>query len=111
MATSCDRGGDPCSRLVVQEERTERLREVLSVQLIQSREALALQAREYERRLHDLNGEADRLREMQGQFVKKDVYELGHREVTTRQEWLLKIVYLGLGALMMIEFALKYLLR
>ncbi len=37
--------------------------------------ALKLQAREYKRRLKDLNGEAGRLREMQERYVPREVHE------------------------------------
>lgn len=37
--------------------------------------ALELQAKEYERRLTALNGEADRLHKMQEQYVPREVFE------------------------------------
>ena len=40
--------------------------------------ALTLQAREYERRLDFLNGEAGRLREMQATYLPREVYDSKH---------------------------------
>jgi len=37
--------------------------------------ALKLQAREYKRRLKDLNGEARRLREMQERYIPREVFD------------------------------------
>jgi len=43
--------------------------------------ALDLQAREYERRLEALNGEAERLRNMQVQFLPREVYESHYKSL------------------------------
>ena len=37
--------------------------------------ALQLQAKEYERRLNDLNGEAGRLREMQQTYIPREIFD------------------------------------
>lgn len=39
------------------------------------KKALKLQAKEYARRLTDLNGEADRLHKMQEQYVPREVFD------------------------------------
>lgn len=38
-------------------------------------EALQLQAKEYKRRLRDLNGEAGRLRSMQSEYIPREVFD------------------------------------
>ena len=38
-------------------------------------EALQLQAKEYKRRLDDLNGEAGRLRSMQSEYIPREVFD------------------------------------
>jgi hypothetical protein len=80
----------------------------LEEQLKGAREALSLQAREYERRLQDLNGEAGRLQEMQQTYLEKNVYEIGHRYLTERLDSVTKLVYIGLGAVLAIELLLKF---
>lgn len=52
------------------------LREINNIQAEASKQALQIQAKEYERRLTALNGEAERLREMQQTYVQKSVYEV-----------------------------------
>jgi hypothetical protein len=55
------------------------LREHFEILMARDREALEkaleLQAREYERRLDDLNHEAERLTNMQNNYVHQEVYE------------------------------------
>ena len=46
--------------------------------------SLSLQAKEYERRLNALNGEAERLRSMQMTYVTKELYELNHKELSNK---------------------------
>ena len=46
--------------------------------------ALSLQAKEYERRLDFLNGEADRLREMQTTYLPRELYESHHDPLCQR---------------------------
>jgi len=53
--------------------------------------ALELQAKEYERRLTALNGEADRLHKMQEQYVPREVFERMldelRKELKSLSEW------------------------
>lgn len=53
--------------------------------------ALELQAKEYERRLEGLNGEAGRLHKMQEQYVPREVFERMidelRKELRTLSEW------------------------
>lgn len=46
-------------------------------------QALKIQAREYERRLDALNGEATRLRELEATYVSKEFYEAHHEGIHT----------------------------
>jgi len=52
------------------------------------KEALSLQAKEYERRLAGLNHEAEQLRRMQATYLPREVYEAEARELRTRAETL-----------------------
>jgi hypothetical protein len=51
--------------------------------------ALKLQAKEYERRLNDLNGEAGRLRSMQQTYMPREVFETVMRDMENRIEVLM----------------------
>jgi hypothetical protein len=53
-------------------------------------EALRIQAEEYGRRLHDLNGEASRLREIQSNYVPRETYEAYLKEQSAVQQGLAK---------------------
>ncbi len=48
---------------------------------IASTQALRLQAAEYGRRLDALNGEAERLRQMQATYLPREIYETSQTEV------------------------------
>ncbi len=85
-------------------EKIARLQE----QLQGAKDALALQAREYERRLDILNNEADRLRDIQATYLPRELYEAGHRELTTKIESLQKMVFIGLGIILAVEALLRF---
>jgi hypothetical protein len=81
---------------------------VLEERLEGSKDALRLQAAEYERRLDMLNGEAERLRQMQTTYVEKSVYEIAHKYLTEKIDAIQKIVWMAMGGLLLLEIALKY---
>lgn len=49
-------------------------------------EALRLQAKEYKRRLSDLNGEAERLRNIQATYIPREVFENSLKTVSDKTE-------------------------
>jgi len=49
-------------------------------------QSLKLQAKEYKRRLEDLNGEASRLRQMQSSYIPREVYENSLKSVLDKTE-------------------------
>lgn len=57
------------------------IRELIEVQAIANDKALKLQTNELARRLDILNGEAERLKQMQMHYVSKESYEIQHRIV------------------------------
>lgn len=59
----------------VLEAKLDALERLVDEKFKASREALQIQANEYERRLSALNGEASRLREMQSTYLPREVYE------------------------------------
>ena len=73
--------------------------------------ALELQAKEYERRLNSLNGEAERLRYMQSTYMPREVYESKHNELTTKIEGVQKITFIGIGLVLAVEFFLQFVLK
>ena len=48
--------------------------------------ALKLQAKEYERRLNALNGEAERLRNIQTNYIPREVYDENKKETDIKLE-------------------------
>ena len=67
-----------------------------------TQQALALAAKEYERRLEVLNGEAERLKQMQSSYVSQDAYDGRHREIEVRLTYIERLVWMGLGAVTVI---------
>lgn len=73
--------------------------------------ALAMQAKEYERRLADLNHEADQLKSMQGTYVQKSIYEIQRTALEEKLEGKInqnsRLLYIGIGIVMALEFVLR----
>ena len=65
-----------------------RIPPILKLQFKKIRQALKLQAKEYERRLHDLNGEAARLRGIQQEYIPREVYDAKVKELEQNIELL-----------------------
>ena len=63
------------TELAVLRAELKALREQTDLRFAAGEKALQLQAAEYDRRLAALNGEAERLRQMQVSFVPREVYE------------------------------------
>ena len=61
--------------LALIEERLKSLREIMDAHFESLEKALGLQAKEYERRLNELNGEQSRLREERGRFLPRELYD------------------------------------
>ena len=71
--------------------------------------ALELQAREYMRRLDDLNHEAERLRIMQTTYLPREIYITQHNVVERKIEEIQKLVYIGAGVIMVLQVVLMFL--
>jgi len=82
---------------------------VLEERLEGAKEALSLQALEYQRRLDALNGEAERLRQMQSTYLPRESYEIAHRELVNKIEIVQKICFIGIGVAIAVEFLLSFL--
>jgi hypothetical protein len=83
----------------------------LEERLVSAHDALRLQALEYSRRLDALNGEAERLREMQETYLPRESYEYAHRELNAKIEALSRLVYIGLGIVMCFEIFMKFFIK
>jgi DNA repair exonuclease SbcCD ATPase subunit len=81
---------------------------VLEERLAWENEAKALQAREYERRLEALNGEAERLRSMQSTYLPREVYAVEYKSLADKVDSLSRLVFIGLGALLVLEIAIRF---
>lgn len=77
--------------------KIEALEKLINFRLDLNDKALQIQHKEYERRLRDLNGEAERLRQMQATYVSREVYEINHRELTSKLEALSNRSNIGEG--------------
>lgn len=75
---------------------TAHIKELLELEIkhlkelgVEKDKALALQAKEYERRLEALNGEAERLRTMQASYLPREVYDSERKEVNSKLQTLI----------------------
>ena len=72
-------------------QKIHSLEQVINTRLNAGDKALELQHKEYERRLDALNGEAERLHQMQLSYVNKEVYERDkervQQDVKSLQSW------------------------
>ena len=122
----------------LESSETSHLREVMQLQLGAVEKARALQAEEYERRLALLNHEAAQLKDMQTMYVPREVFEgemkaLGAKidkmlEASVRNlpreiheqfvedtnekiAALSRLVYIGMGILIMVEFVVRFFIK
>ena len=93
------------------EQRFEQLRELVELKLASADRALALQSAEYQRRLLELNHAAERLQAMTEKFVKADVYSVQHANLENKVDTLSRLVFIGIGVIMAVQFLLHYLVR
>jgi hypothetical protein len=96
------------SRIVALEVKTAVLDEEHKKDMSANEIALGLQAKEYERRLDGLNHETERIKNIQTTYMPKEVYEQKHALLEVKIENLQRLVYIGLGIILTVEFLLKY---
>lgn len=87
------------------------LREYIERIVEEKEAALRLAAKEYERRLDCLNGEAERLRVMQATYVSRDLYDQRHNQLDVRLAALEKMVWMGLGAVLVFGTVMQVILH
>jgi len=85
------------------------LKELMCLKIESNEKALELQAKEYERRLENLNHEAERLRSMASTYLPRELYEAKNKEIEIKIESLQKIVSIGIGVLLTLQFILHFL--
>jgi hypothetical protein len=122
----------------LESSETQHLREVMQLQLSAVEKARELQAAEYERRLALLNHEAAQLKDMQAQYVPREVFDNKMSELFGRIDKVLdattrslpreiheqyvkdtndkiaalsRLVYIGMGILIVVEFVVRFFIK
>lgn len=90
---------------------SKHLKEIMDLKFQNADIALKLQAKETERRLDNLNGEAERLRNIQATYLPREVYEANQKELNSKLESLSRIVYIGIGGVLVLQIVLKFLIQ
>jgi hypothetical protein len=130
--------GDGEQKYCLESSETSHLREVMQLQLGAVEKARALQAEEYERRLALLNHEAAQLKDMQTMYVPREVFEGTMKELGGKIDKMLeasaknlpreiheqfvedtnnkiaalsRLVYIGMGILIMVEFVVRFFIK
>jgi hypothetical protein len=85
--------------------------EVLKERVEGMKNALILQASKYEERLGDLNHETERMRLRDDLYLSKEVYRVEHGAVCDKIEGLQKIIWMGIGGVLLMEVLLKFFIR
>ena len=93
------------------EARFQHLREILELKIEAADRALVIQGTEYQRRLAELNHAADRLHALTEQFVKSEVYRVQHANLESKVDTISRLVFIGIGVIMAVQFLLHYLVR
>ena len=81
MSDDCERIKDILARLVTLENNTLHLREVMELKFQNTDTASKVETVEIGRRLDILNGEADRLKSMQANYLPRELYDKDQRRV------------------------------
>lgn len=89
----------------------EHLEEMITLKFSEREKALELQAKEYDRRLEHLNGEATKLTRMQATYIPREVYEANKKENDDKIAALQRVVYIATGAIIVLEVLMKYILK
>lgn len=89
----------------------DHFKEITNLKFHQAEANLILQAKEYERRLEDLNGEAARLKLIQSLYLPRETFDATVKEYSSKLEALQKIVWVGIGVMMLAQFAIGYLIK
>lgn len=84
------------------------LKEITELKFKEAEKALEIKSKETERRLDLLNGEAERLRTMQVTYLPRELYDANYKELTSKIEWLQKMVYLGIGGILVLQLVLRF---
>jgi len=74
--------GDIKVSIAVLEQRANDMLDRIELRFQSHERAMEVQTKELARRLDFLNGEADRLRQMQATYVPREVYEDRHADIT-----------------------------
>ena len=84
------------------------LKELMNLQFKYTETALVIQSTETERRLNLLNGEAERLKSIQSTYLPREVFEANYKELSIKIELLQRIVYIGIGGVLVLQIILRF---
>ena len=83
------------------------LRELLEEKQKSTERALELQAKEYERRLHDLNDAAEEKKHLLSTLLPRETYEKDQLLLNLKVDTLQKILWIGVGICLVVEILFK----
>jgi len=102
---------DHCRTIAELEKVLVRLDERMERKFEAAEKALIMQAKEYDRRLSDLNHEAERLKIMQNTYVSQGVYEIKHQSLVDKIDGNSRLIFIGMGILLCLELLLRFMVR
>jgi len=92
-------------------EKHRALEQLVAERRESDQRALEHQAKEYERRLEHLNGEQARMVTRNADYIGREVFDNKVNALETRQDAQGKLIYIGLGMVLVAQFAFGYLRR
>ena len=91
--------------------RIDHNREVIEVRMEEREKALVIQARLNEVHFESLNNVGKRLMEMQALNVHTEVYRVQHAALEQKVDVVTRMVWVGCGAVMALQFLLHYFVK
>ena len=98
-------------RLEADRVRIDHNREVIDVRMEEREKALVIQARLNEVHFESLNNVGKRLMEMQALNVHTEVYRVQHAGLEQKLDVVTRMVWVGAGAIMALQFLLHYFVK
>lgn len=98
-------------RLEADKVRLDHLREIMDVKLEEREKALVIQTRLDELHFTALNNTAKRLMDMQKDNIQAEVYRVQHAALEAKVEVVTRMVWVGCGAVMALQFLLHYFVK
>jgi len=93
------------------EQRFAHLEHIMDLRIQAADKALIVQATEYQRRLAELNHAAERLLTAQEKFVNADIYRVQHAALETKVDIVMRLVFVGVGAVAALQVLLHFIVK